>query len=76
MSLHRDLIGVPGSRERLNTPALVLDKPAFERNVAAWEQDHATLTGKKSKKAPPPKKKAAKPAKKKPAMTKKKKPKR
>jgi 3-hydroxy-D-aspartate aldolase len=30
---HRELIGVPGSRERLNTPALILDRAAFRRNV-------------------------------------------
>lgn len=32
--LHAHLIGQPGSRERLNTPALILDLAAFERNVA------------------------------------------
>ncbi len=30
---HRALIGEPGSRERLNTPALILDRAAFRRNV-------------------------------------------
>ncbi|MDP8913174.1 MAG: DSD1 family PLP-dependent enzyme [Pseudomonadota bacterium] len=33
-SLHAGLIAEPGSRGRLNTPALVLDIDAFERNVA------------------------------------------
>jgi D-serine deaminase-like pyridoxal phosphate-dependent protein len=33
--LHGHLIGIPGSRERLNTPALILDLDAFEANVAA-----------------------------------------
>ena len=32
--LHAHLIGEPGSRERLNTPALVLDLDRFERNIA------------------------------------------
>lgn len=32
--LHAQLIGEPGSRALLNTPALVLDLDAFERNVA------------------------------------------
>ena len=32
--LHAHLIGQPGSRDRLNTPALILDLAAFERNVA------------------------------------------
>lgn len=32
--LHAGLIGEPGSRSRLNTPALVLDIEAFARNVA------------------------------------------
>ena len=31
--LHAHLIGQPGSRDRLNTPALLLDLAAFERNV-------------------------------------------
>ena len=37
------LIGVPGSRERLATPALVLDLDAFEANVTAmadWARRH------------------------------------
>lgn len=33
--LHARLVGQPGSRERLNTPVLVIDLDAFERNVAA-----------------------------------------
>jgi len=32
---NRALIGEPGSRHRLQTPALVLDRPALERNIAA-----------------------------------------
>ena len=32
--LHAQLIGQPGSRDWLNTPALILDLAAFERNVA------------------------------------------
>ena len=32
--LHGHLIGQAGSRDRLNTPALILDLAAFERNVA------------------------------------------
>lgn len=32
--LHAHLIGQPGSRDWLNTPALILDLAAFERNVA------------------------------------------
>ncbi len=32
--LHGDLIGQVGSRDRLNTPALILDLAAFGRNVA------------------------------------------
>jgi D-serine deaminase-like pyridoxal phosphate-dependent protein len=33
--LHARLVGKPGSRDRLNTPALVLDLDVFEANVAA-----------------------------------------
>jgi D-serine deaminase-like pyridoxal phosphate-dependent protein len=33
--LNRDLIGVPGSRALLQTPALVIDLDAMERNIAA-----------------------------------------
>jgi D-serine deaminase-like pyridoxal phosphate-dependent protein len=32
---HRSLIGIPGSRARIDTPALVLDLDAFEANIAA-----------------------------------------
>ncbi|MGR4863838.1 DSD1 family PLP-dependent enzyme [Caulobacter sp. LARHSG274] len=32
--LHAALIGVPGSRRDLNTPVLVVDRPALERNIA------------------------------------------
>ena len=32
--LHAHLIGQSGSRDRLNTPALILDLAAFEHNVA------------------------------------------
>ncbi len=32
--LHAHLIGQPGSRARINTPALILDRAAFGRNVA------------------------------------------
>ena len=32
--LHGQLIGRAGSRDRLNTPALILDLEAFERNIA------------------------------------------
>lgn len=31
--LHRSLIGRPGSRARLNTPALVIDRDALDRNI-------------------------------------------
>ncbi len=34
MLLNEDLIGVPGGAAQLETPALVLDMPAFRRNVA------------------------------------------
>ena len=34
-SLHQHLIGQPGSRAALNTPALVLDLEALDRNIAA-----------------------------------------
>lgn len=33
--LHGHLIGRPGSRERLNTPALIVDRDALEANIAA-----------------------------------------
>jgi len=32
--LHARLIGVPGSRRDLNTPVLVINRPALERNIA------------------------------------------
>ena len=32
--LHAGLIGVPGSRDALNTPVLVVDRAALERNIA------------------------------------------
>ena len=32
--LHAGLIGVSGSRRELNTPVLVIDRPALERNIA------------------------------------------
>jgi D-serine deaminase-like pyridoxal phosphate-dependent protein len=38
------LIGVPGSREQLATPALILDLDAFEGNIAtmaAWAREHS-----------------------------------
>ncbi len=34
MTLHGDLIGQDNARARLNTPALIIDVAAFERNVA------------------------------------------
>lgn len=42
--LNQDLIGVPGGRARLATPALVLDLSAFERNVSAM-RDHCARVG-------------------------------
>lgn len=33
--VNRELVGKPGSRERMATPALVIDLPAFEANLAA-----------------------------------------
>lgn len=42
--LNQDLIGVPGGRAKLATPALVLDLKAFERNVAAM-RDHCARVG-------------------------------
>jgi len=35
IDLHRHLIGQQGSRAALNTPALVIDRDALERNIAA-----------------------------------------
>ncbi|MEJ1970449.1 MAG: DSD1 family PLP-dependent enzyme [Rhizomicrobium sp.] len=43
-SLNENLIGVPGGRARLQTPALVLDLDAFERNLAAMVA-HAQRVG-------------------------------
>lgn len=42
--LNEDLIGVPGGRARLQTPALVIDLDAFERNVACMVE-HARKSG-------------------------------
>ncbi|MEN6543546.1 DSD1 family PLP-dependent enzyme [Parvibaculum sp.] len=42
--INEALIGKPGSRARLQTPALVLDLEAFERNVAAMA-DHCARSG-------------------------------
>ena len=33
--VNRELVGKPGSRERMATPALVIDLPSFEANLAA-----------------------------------------
>src|SRR6201999_3977275 len=33
--LNRDLIGVPGGRAMIQTPALIIDLDAMERNIAA-----------------------------------------
>src|ERR1700761_7179008 len=33
--LNRDLIGVPGGRAKIATPALIIDLDAMERNIAA-----------------------------------------
>src|SRR5262249_42749959 len=38
------LVGKPGSRKELATPSLVLDLPAFERNLAAM-QEHCNRVG-------------------------------
>lgn len=35
IDLHRDLIGQQGSRKELNTPVLVIDRDALQRNIAA-----------------------------------------
>jgi len=35
LGLHRALIGVAGAREQLNTPVLVLDRAALDRNIAS-----------------------------------------
>jgi D-serine deaminase-like pyridoxal phosphate-dependent protein len=42
--VNQDLVGKPGSRARLATPALVLDLDAFERNVAKMA-DHCRRNG-------------------------------
>jgi len=42
--LNRDLIGVPGGRAKLATPALVIDLDALERNIAAMAA-HAKKAG-------------------------------
>ena len=42
--LNADLIGVPGGRAKLATPALVVDLDAFERNLAAMAA-HAKARG-------------------------------
>lgn len=42
-SANASLIGVPGARRKLSTPALVLDRPALLRNLdtmAAWARRH------------------------------------
>jgi 3-hydroxy-D-aspartate aldolase len=36
--LHAGLIGLPGSRRDLNTPVLVIDRPALERNILRMAQ--------------------------------------
>ena len=43
-SLNENLIGVPGGRAKLQTPALVLDLDVFERNMARMT-DHAKTHG-------------------------------
>jgi D-serine deaminase-like pyridoxal phosphate-dependent protein len=42
--INEALIGKPGSRAKLQTPALVLDLDAFERNIAAMA-DHCARSG-------------------------------
>jgi 3-hydroxy-D-aspartate aldolase len=42
--LHRPLLGIAGSRDRLNTPVLVVDLEALDRNIAAM-QALATAAG-------------------------------
>ncbi len=44
MLLNEDLIGVPGGRWKLQTPALVVDIEALERNIAAMAA-HAAKSG-------------------------------
>ena len=38
LAYDRSLIGQPGSREAIDTPALVLDLDAFEANVATMAE--------------------------------------
>ena len=38
IALHAALVGQPGSRARLNTPVLVIDGDALDRNIAAMAQ--------------------------------------
>ena len=42
MSLNEHFIGVAGGRAQLNTPALLVDLDAFERNLAAMAQQART----------------------------------
>ncbi|HUH85467.1 MAG TPA: alanine racemase, partial [Stellaceae bacterium] len=44
MGLNEHLIGVPGSRHALDTPALLVDRDALQRNVAAMAA-HARAMG-------------------------------
>jgi 3-hydroxy-D-aspartate aldolase len=44
LDLHRSLIGVRGAREQLNTPVLVLDRVALDRNLAVMAE-HARASG-------------------------------
>jgi D-serine deaminase-like pyridoxal phosphate-dependent protein len=38
IDLHRPLIGQQGSRLALNTPALIIDRDALDRNIAQWRR--------------------------------------
>ncbi len=40
--LNRDLIGIPGGRQRLQTPALVIDLDVMERNIARMAEHART----------------------------------
>ncbi len=42
--LNQDLVGVPGGRAKIQTPALVIDLDVFERNVAQMAE-HASAVG-------------------------------
>ncbi len=42
--INSSLVGVPGSRDRMATPALVIDLPAFEANLAAMAE-HCNVHG-------------------------------